>query len=90
MNRIDEVVIFHSLSKEHLVKIVDMLINEVNERLVVSGMHLEIADDAKEWLINEGFESQHYGARPMQRAIQRYIEPPSEEIIKGGSRRRRG
>ncbi|MEK6537847.1 MAG: AAA family ATPase [Nitrospirota bacterium] len=83
LNRIDEVVIFHSLSKEHLVKIVDMLINEVNLRLVVSGMHIEIADDAKEWLINEGFEP-HYGARPMRRAIQRYIEDPlSEEIIKG-------
>src|SRR3972149_1226363 len=83
LNRIDEVVIFHSLTREHLVKIVDMLIEEVNERLLVSGMHMEIVDDVKEWLINEGFEP-HYGARPMRRAIQRYIEDPlSEEIIKG-------
>lgn len=83
LNRIDEVVIFHSLTREHLIKIVDMLIEEVNERLLVSGMHMEVADDVKEWLINEGFEP-HYGARPMRRVIQRHIEDPlSEEIIRG-------
>ncbi len=83
LNRIDEVVIFHSLTREHLIKIVDMLIEEVNQRLLVSGMHMEVADDVKEWLINEGFEP-HYGARPMRRVIQRHIEDPlSEEIIRG-------
>lgn len=83
LNRIDEVVIFHQLSREHLVKIVDILIAEVNERLAVSGMHLEIAEEVKEWLIKEGYQPM-YGARPMKRAIQRYIEDPlSEEIIKG-------
>ena len=83
LNRIDEVVIFHSLTREHLIKIVDMLIEEVNQRLLISGMHMEVADDVKEWLINEGFEP-HYGARPMRRVIQRHIEDPlSEEIIRG-------
>ena len=83
LNRIDEVVIFHSLNKEHLVKIVDMLIAEVNERLAVSGMHLEVTEEVKEWLIKEGYQP-HYGARPMRRAIQRHIEDLlSEEIIKG-------
>jgi len=83
LNRIDEIVIFHQLTKEHLVKIVDILIAEVNERLAVKGMHLEVSEGVKEWLINEGYQPM-YGARPMRRAIQRYIEDPlSEEIIKG-------
>lgn len=83
LNRIDEVVIFHQLTREHLAKIVDILIAEVNERLAVSGMHLEITEEVKEWLIKEGYQPM-YGARPMRRSIQRYIEDPlSEEIIKG-------
>ena len=83
LNRIDEVVIFHPLNKEHLSRIVDMMISEVNERLLLNNMHLEITDDVREWLITEGYQSM-YGARPMRRAIQRHIEDPlSEEIIKG-------
>lgn len=83
LNRLDEIVIFHPLTKEHLKKIVDMLIAEVNERLVASNMHLEITEAVKDWLTKEGYQPS-YGARPMRRAIQRYIEDPlSEEIIKG-------
>ena len=83
LNRIDEIVMFHPLNKDHLFEIVDMLLSEVNERLAVSNMHIDITDDVKEWLIKEGYQPM-YGARPMRRAIQRYIEDPlSEEIIKG-------
>jgi len=83
LNRVDEVVIFHPLNKEHLGKIIEILISEVNERLAIGNMHLEITDEVKEWLITEGFQPS-YGARPMRRAIQRSIEDPlSEEIIKG-------
>ena len=83
LNRVDEVIIFHPLNKEHLGKIIEILISEVNERLAIGNMHLEITDEVKEWLITEGFQPS-YGARPMRRAIQRSIEDPlSEEIIKG-------
>ena len=83
LNRVDEVVIFHPLNKEHLGKIIEILISEVNERLAIGNMHLEITDEVKEWLITEGYQPS-YGARPMRRAIQRSIEDPlSEEIIKG-------
>jgi len=83
LNRIDEVIIFHPLNKEHLLQIVDNMISEVNGRLTVSNMHLEVTEDVKEWLIQEGYQPS-YGARPMRRAIQRHIEDPlSEEIIKG-------
>ena len=83
LNRVDEVIIFHPLNKEHLGKIIEILISEVNERLAIGNMHLEITDEVKEWLITEGYQPS-YGARPMRRAIQRSIEDPlSEEIIKG-------
>jgi ATP-dependent Clp protease ATP-binding subunit ClpC len=83
LNRIDEVVVFDQLTKEHLVSIVDILIGELNARLVERGVHLVVSDEVKQWLINEGFEQQ-YGARPLRRTIQRCLgDPLSEELIKG-------
>jgi ATP-dependent Clp protease ATP-binding subunit ClpC len=83
LNRIDEVVIFHPLEKQHLVKIVDILINEVNQRLADRGIQIELTAEVKKWLIKEGYQPT-YGARPMRRCIQKRIEDPlSEEILKG-------
>ena len=83
LNRLDELVVFHQLTKEHLVTIVDILIGEFNARLVERGVCLEVSDEVKLWLIDEGFESQ-YGARPLRRTIQRCLgDPLSEELIKG-------
>ena len=83
LNRIDELVVFHSLTKEHLVSIIDILIGELNGRLVDRGIYLDVSEEVKRWLIDEGFESQ-YGARPLRRTIQRCLgDPLSEELIKG-------
>jgi ATP-dependent Clp protease ATP-binding subunit ClpC len=83
LNRIDEVVVFHQLEKEHLNSIVDILIKELNVRLLERGVQLEIGDDVKQWLIKEGYQPL-YGARPMRRSIQKSIgDPLSEELIKG-------
>jgi ATP-dependent Clp protease ATP-binding subunit ClpC len=83
LNRIDEVVVFHQLEREHLMSIVDILIKELNTRLLERGVQLEVGDDIKQWLIKEGFQPL-YGARPMRRAIQKNIgDPLSEELIKG-------
>jgi ATP-dependent Clp protease ATP-binding subunit ClpC len=83
LNRIDELVVFHQLMKEHLVNIVDILIAELNGRLVERGVHLDVSAEVKQWLIEEGFEQQ-YGARPLRRTIQRCLgDPLSEELIKG-------
>ncbi len=83
LNRIDEVVIFHPLEKQHLVKIVDILINEVNQRLAERGIQIELTPEVKKWLIKEGYQPT-YGARPMRRCIQKRIEDPlSEEILRG-------
>ena len=83
LNRIDELVVFHQLEKEHLFVIVDILIGELNARLAERGVQIEVGEDVKQWLITEGFEPQ-YGARPMRRTIQKRLgDPLSEELIRG-------
>jgi ATP-dependent Clp protease ATP-binding subunit ClpC len=83
LNRIDEVVIFHQLEKEQLYNILDILIRELNIRLLEKGIEIEVDDTVKQWLIKEGYEPL-YGARPMRRAIQRAIgDPLSDELIRG-------
>ncbi|MFI5304099.1 MAG: ATP-dependent Clp protease ATP-binding subunit [Nitrospiria bacterium] len=83
LNRLDEMVVFHQLDKKHLIKIVDMLLEDVNKRISIKGLQLEVSPEVKKWLVKEGYEP-NYGARPMRRAIQRKIEDPlSEEILKG-------
>ena len=83
LNRIDELVVFHQLDKEHLFSIVNILLSELNARLAERGVQLEVSEEVKHWLITEGFEPQ-YGARPMRRTIQKRLgDPLSEELIKG-------
>ncbi|HUK56934.1 MAG TPA: ATP-dependent Clp protease ATP-binding subunit [Nitrospiria bacterium] len=83
LNRIDEVVVFHPLEKQHLIKIVDILIEEVNQRLSDRGIQLDVTAEVKAWLTKEGYEPA-YGARPMRRVIQKSIgDPLSEELLKG-------
>ena len=74
---------FHPLEKEHLISITDILIKELNARLLERGVQLEVGDDVKQWLIQEGYQPL-YGARPMRRTIQKNIgDPLSEELLRG-------
>ncbi len=84
LNRIDEVVVFHPLANEHLVKIVDMLVLELNSQMMHDrSIELEVSQEVKEWLIQENFQPT-YGARPMRRAIQKHLaDPLSEHILRG-------
>jgi ATP-dependent Clp protease ATP-binding subunit ClpC len=83
LNRIDEVVVFHPLEKEHLICITDILIKELNARLLERGVQLDVGEDVKQWLIQEGYQPL-YGARPMRRTIQKNIgDPLSEELLRG-------
>ncbi len=83
INRVDEIVVFHSLQKEQLFKILDLLIMEMDERLDDKNMKISINKKVKEYLIEEGFDEK-YGARPLRRILQKEIEDPlSLEILKG-------
>jgi ATP-dependent Clp protease ATP-binding subunit ClpC len=83
INRVDEIIVFHALEKEHLVKIVDLLLNTLFKRLGEQNIELELTDRAKEKIVEEGNDPE-YGARPLRRAIQKNIEDLlSEELLKG-------
>jgi ATP-dependent Clp protease ATP-binding subunit ClpC len=83
LNRVDDTVVFHPLSKKHLLEIVDLLVAETNKQLVDQGLVIELTDEAREWIVDKYYQPT-YGARPMKRAIQKEIEDPlSDEILKG-------
>lgn len=81
LNRIDDIVIFNSLSKENIFEIIDILMKGVLKRLDTLGFTLEITPEAKEFIADKGYDVQ-FGARPLHRAIQKYLEDPlAEEIL---------
>jgi len=83
LNRIDDVIIFKPLTQENLNRIVGLLIHEVETRLAERNITIDISTEAKEWLVRKGYDPV-YGARPLRRAIQRYIENPlSNKILQG-------
>jgi ATP-dependent Clp protease ATP-binding subunit ClpC len=73
LNRIDDVIFFHALSKEDMKKILELMLTRVKDKLQVQGYTITFTDEAKEHLLEKGFDP-HYGARPLQRTIQRLIE----------------
>jgi ATP-dependent Clp protease ATP-binding subunit ClpC len=81
LNRIDDVVIFNSLNKENIFEIIDILMKGVMVRLSNLGFSLELSAEAKAFIADKGYDSQ-FGARPLHRAIQKYLEDPlAEEIL---------
>jgi ATP-dependent Clp protease ATP-binding subunit ClpC len=83
LNRLDDMIVFHSLTKEDLTTIVEYELTKVFKRLIKQGYRLEIEPAAKEFLIEKGYNTE-YGARPLRRAIERYIEDTlSENILRG-------
>ncbi len=83
LNRLDEIIVFHSLRQEHIDEIVGLMLREVAARIKEHDINLEFADGVKELLAAEGFDEE-YGARPLRRAIQKKIEDRiSEEILSG-------
>ena len=87
LNRIDEIITFNSLNKEDIMKIVDIEFEKVLERIRTMDYELEITETAKEYISEKGYDPE-YGARPLKRAIQRYIEDPiTEEIIQSNPKK---
>ncbi|RZK91239.1 MAG: ATP-dependent Clp protease ATP-binding subunit, partial [Pedobacter sp.] len=83
LNRIDDVVVFNSLGKEEIFKIIDIELRALFGRVQSLGYQIKLTDEAKEFIADKGFDSA-FGARPLKRAIQKYLEDPiAEEILKG-------
>ncbi|MBS1503657.1 MAG: AAA family ATPase, partial [Bacteroidetes bacterium] len=83
LNRIDDVIVFNSLGREEIFKIIDIELSHLFGRVNTLGFKIELTDNAKEFIADKGFDSQ-FGARPLKRAIQKYLEDPiAEEILKG-------
>jgi ATP-dependent Clp protease ATP-binding subunit ClpC len=83
LNRIDDIIVFHTLSKDDLRKIVDIMLGDLTKRLNEKEIALKLTDGAKDMIIDKGFDPL-YGARPLRRSIQRMVEDPlAEKILKG-------
>src|SRR6184192_2041268 len=83
LNRLDEIIVFHSLGKPELLRIVDLEVDKVLKRIKAKEVHIEMQQSAKEFLIDKGYDPQ-YGARPMRRAVERFLEDPlAEELLRG-------
>jgi len=83
INRVDEIIIFANLTLEDVTRIVDLQMQEVQSRLAEYDLHVTLTPEAKQWLAEQGFDPQ-FGARPLRRVIQRYVESPlSVQILRG-------
>jgi ATP-dependent Clp protease ATP-binding subunit ClpC len=83
LNRLDDTIVFHPLTREHIAQIVSVLLKDVRRRLAEEELTLKLTQTATDFLVKHGYEEQ-YGARPLKRAIQKYIEDPlSEKILVG-------
>jgi ATP-dependent Clp protease ATP-binding subunit ClpB len=84
LNRVDDIIVFNPLTKEHLGQIIDIQLGRVQGMLAQRGLHLEVTATAKEIIIGDGYDA-NYGARPMRRAIQRLIQDPlALQLLEGG------
>jgi ATP-dependent Clp protease ATP-binding subunit ClpC len=83
INRLDDIIVFHQLTKADLMHIVELEVAKVLTRVKAKDVHIELDASAKEFLIEKGYDPQ-YGARPMRRAVERYLEDPfAEELLRG-------
>ena len=85
LNRLDEIIVFTSLSDADLMQILELLVQQLNTNLVHKAITISVTDEAKKWILDKTLTDRTYGARPLRRALQRYVEDPlSETLIAGG------
>src|SRR5438067_6287074 len=82
LNRIDEIIVFHKLEKTEIMTIVDLMLRRLREQMAIHGVTIELTEEAKELLVDKGYDPS-MGARPLRRAIQRYIEDPLADYVLG-------
>jgi ATP-dependent Clp protease ATP-binding subunit ClpC len=88
LNRLDEVILFNSLSDADLLLIIDLLVAQINETLIHRQVQIALTPEARQWILEKTCTDRNYGARPLRRALQKYVEDPlSETLIQGGLQR---
>jgi ATP-dependent Clp protease ATP-binding subunit ClpC len=88
LNRLDEVILFNSLTDSDLLLIIDLLVSQINDTLVHRQVQIAITPEARQWILEKTCGDRSYGARPLRRALQKYVEDPlSEALIQGGLQR---
>ena len=84
LNRLDEVILFNSLSEQDLIAIVELMVTQLNQNLAQKSITVTVNEDARKWILDKTLVDRSYGARPLRRALQKYIEDPlSEALIQG-------
>jgi ATP-dependent Clp protease ATP-binding subunit ClpC len=84
LNRLDEVIIFQALTDADLIQIVELLVQQLNANLVQKAITISVTEEAKKWIIDQTAGDRSYGARPLRRALQRFIEDPLSEALIAG------
>src|SRR3954463_12324376 len=84
LNRLDEVILFQSLSDADLIQIVELLVQQLNLNLAQKSITIAVTEEAKKWILDKTLGDRSYGARPLRRALQRYVEDPLSEALIAG------
>jgi ATP-dependent Clp protease ATP-binding subunit ClpC len=84
LNRLDEVILFQSLNDADLIQIVELLVGQLNANLAQKAITISVLEDAKKWILDKTLVDRSYGARPLRRALQRYVEDPLSEALIAG------
>jgi ATP-dependent Clp protease ATP-binding subunit ClpC len=88
LNRLDEIILFTSLTDEDLLRIIDLLVGQINDTLIHRQVQIVLSPEARQWILEKTCGDRSYGARPLRRALQKYVEDPlSEALIQGGLQR---
>ena len=85
LNRLDEVILFQSLSDSDLIQIVELLVQQLNANLAQKAITISVTEEAKKWILDKTMVDRSYGARPLRRALQRYVEDPLSEALIAGN-----
>src|SRR5512142_1357916 len=84
LNRLDEIILFSALSEQDLIQILELMVSQLNQNLAQKSITVTVNDEAKKWILNQTLTDRSYGARPLRRALQKYIQDPlSEALIQG-------
>ena len=84
LNRLDEIILFMALTENDLIQILELLVGQLNANLAQKAITVTVTEEAKKWMLAKTVVDRSYGARPLRRALQKYIEDPlSEALIQG-------